>query len=153
MDQALRWLARRPRTVAETRRHLAGRGHAGRAVDEVIERLRRIGYLDDLAYTRRFAGWAASEKPMGRIRLAAELSARGIERETIERGLRECFGAGEEEAALRRALDRALRVRPDVTKPDRRRLLAARLMRRGFSAGRVRDALAGLKERSDDEGS
>ena len=152
MQQALDYLARRPRTVAEMRRHLAGRGHAGPALDEVIERLRRIGYLDDLAYTRKFAGWAASEKPMGRIRLQAELAARGIDRQTIDRALGECFGPEQEAAALQSALDRALHRsgRPPVD-PAARRRLAARLMRRGFSAGRVHAALQRPSGDADDE--
>ncbi len=151
MQQALDYLARRPRTVAEMRRYLAGRGHAGPALDEVIERLRQIGYLDDLAYTRRFAGWASSEKPMGRIRLQAELAARGIDRLTIDRALGECFGPQQEAAALQSALDRALRSGRRPVDPAARRRLAARLMRRGFSAGRVHAALQHPAGGADDE--
>jgi regulatory protein len=143
MEEALGFLARRSRTVSETRRHLSARGHPPPAVEDVIERLRRMGYLDDVAYAARYAGWAATEKPMGRARLAAQLAARGLDRETIERGLASCFGDEEESRALQHALERALRrVRGPLDDRERRRV-AGQLLRRGFPAGPVYAALRG----------
>ncbi|MGH9867538.1 MAG: regulatory protein RecX [Candidatus Polarisedimenticolia bacterium] len=144
LQEAFGYLARRSRTVAETRRHLARRGHLSEAAEQAIERLQQMGYLDDLAYTRRYAGWSASEKPMGRSRLVAELAAHGVDRDTIARGLDDCFGDEDERHALERALERALRGQRGALDAQTARRLAARLMRRGFGAGRVHAALKGL---------
>jgi regulatory protein len=141
MDEALGFLARRSRTVVETRRLLTRRGHPTGAVEEVIERLRRMGYLDDTAYAARYAGWAATERPMGRARLAAQLAARGVDQASIESGLASCYGDEEEARALQRALEKALRgLRGPLGDRERRRV-AGQLLRRGFAPGRVYAAL------------
>jgi regulatory protein len=149
MDEALGYLTRRSRTVSETRRHLSGKGHSRPVVDDVIERLRRMGYLDDVAYAARYAGWAATEKPMGRARLAAQLAARGLDRETIERGLASCFGEEEEARALQHALEQALRRSRGPLGDRERRRVAGQLLRRGFPAGRVYAALRGRAAADD----
>jgi len=151
MDEALGFLAHRSRTVSETRRLLAGRGHPPPAVEDVIERLRRMGYLDDIAYAARYAGWAATERPMGRARLTALLAARGIDRESIDRGLASCYGDVEEARALQQALEKALRgVRGPLGDRERRRV-AGQLLRRGFPAGRVYAALRACPAADDDD--
>jgi regulatory protein len=136
-ETALRQLSRRARTVLEVRRHLRDRGFSAKEVAGTVERLSRLGYLDDRAYAVRYAGWAAEERPMGRRRVAAELMRRGVARDTIERALDETLGPEQEAAALERALAKA--ARGVLSPPDERtrRRVASALLRRGFRPAQV----------------
>lgn len=137
-------LARRPRTVQELRRAL--RRHEPRAVDRVIEDLVAAGTLDDRRTGMEWLRYVRECRPMGRVRLRAELRKRGLDGEQIEGLLVEYYQAATEAEDLRRALDR-LRGRVGGTgDPATLRRLAARLGRRGFAAADVLAALEGFTE-------
>jgi regulatory protein len=88
-DRALASLARRMRTERQVREALAGAGSRARArageaayaeeeIDEAIERLKDLGYIDDRNYAERFLE-IAIEGRKGRRRIAEELRRHGIE--------------------------------------------------------------------------
>src|SRR2546423_4412850 len=67
-------LAAKSRSVAELReRLLEGRGATKTIVDQVIERLREYGYLDDAKFAQRFASNRIQQRPVGRQRLQRDL--------------------------------------------------------------------------------
>src|SRR5678816_2388533 len=127
-EAALRKLESRARTVFEMRKHLRERGFVAEVVAEVLDRLSRLGYLDDRAYALRYASWAASEKPMGRRRVAQELMRRGVARDLIDGALDEVFGPDEEASALERALCKASRGVAMPPDEKSRRRVASYLM-------------------------
>ena len=55
LDLAYRYLGRRDRTVAEVRERLDAERVEPDVVDEAVDELRHLGYLDDARYARRFA--------------------------------------------------------------------------------------------------
>ncbi len=110
-------------------------------MDGALARLGELGYLDDAAYALRYAAWSAAEKPMGRRRIAVELSKRGVPSAVIDRALDEAHGPGEESAALAKALARAARGVRGPSDERARRRLASYLLRRGFRASLVMDAV------------
>lgn len=130
-ERVRRVLARRvKRSVAELGTDLE---EGLRAIDEVVAKLRRLGYLDDA----RFAGSRTrSLRKRGKSRRAvrAALSAQGVEPEVIERAL----GDEDEEAELEaaRAFVKRRRLGPhraeDAREAERQKDLA-RLARAGFS--------------------
>jgi regulatory protein len=138
-------LAFHARTEAQLRVRLARAG-LGEASDEAIAWLRRLGYLDDVAYARGRARalLASGRGPrLAARRLAAEGVAEGAARAAVAEAL---VGAAEgapspEGALCRAALARKLRgeALPDDAR-DRARL-ARFLLARGFSAEAVRRAL------------
>ncbi len=140
-EAALRYLARCSRTTSELRSHLARRGHAPGPVSEAIEKLTRLGYLDDRALVERYALKSLSEKPLGLQRLRRDLTRRGVDRETIETTLGTVFGRAEEARALRRALETAAGRLGGRPAPVERRRIASHLMRRGFRPEDVREAV------------
>ncbi len=132
---ALRQLTVRARTEAELRAALARRNVPAEAVDEVVERFSGVGLLDDAAYARDWV--AGGERRLkSRRSLAQELSAKGVDRETIEGAL-----AGlDDEAELEVARALARRKAAATLGLDysvRYRRLAGALARRGFSGSVV----------------
>jgi len=132
-ETALRLLTRRAHSEAELRRKLARRGCPEDEVDRAVVRARGLGYLDDAAFARALAGERARSR--GPALIARELAAKGVERavvrETVEAVPRE-----EVLAAARRLAERGAEAGAD------RRVVAARLLRRGFPSDVVREALS-----------
>jgi regulatory protein len=126
-------LAGRPHSVAELRRKLLSRGCDAPAVETALERLSGLGYLDDAAFARSLV--ARRSEGRGRALIAAELGARGVDREVAERALGE-LGRDEQLAAARRLARRS--------PTDDPRRLAARLQRRGFAPDVIREVVGPL---------
>ena len=128
LDQAARFLARRPRSVAEVRRNLLQKGFAEPAVSAALQRCGEQGWLNDLDFARFWVEDRLRFRPMGRRALAHGLRQKGVEPETIETALADLDGL---DAARRAARDRLRRWR-DLTQPEVKRRLWAFLQRRGF---------------------
>lgn len=135
---ALRLLAQRPHTTQELRRKLDRRSCAADQVEEALDRLSQLGYLDDSAFARALVARRGFAR--GQALIAAELFARGVTRDVAQAALG-ALSEAEQQAAARRLASRSESL-------DRRRL-AARLQRRGFTADVIRDTL-GWRDRSDE---
>ncbi|MGE0641329.1 MAG: regulatory protein RecX [Thermoanaerobaculia bacterium] len=122
-DRAARLLERRPHFRREIEQKLARAGHEIDEIDEAVQRLTRLGYLDDLPAARSFAAQLAERKGYGVKRIRSELARRGADEEAIAGALaalpadgdfdraREAAGrwqrrGGDAPAALARHLDR-----------------------------------------------
>ena len=133
-EAALRLLAYRPRSEAEIRQRLARRGLPPQVVQETIARLRDQGLLSDAAFARFWVETRDQTSPRGRRLLWQELSAKGIERETIRQAI---APVAEEDAALRAAQKKARHLQGQDYSVFRRRL-GDFLLRRGFPYPTVR---------------
>jgi regulatory protein len=127
---AIRLIGPRAHSEAELRRKLVRRGCEQADVDATVGRLRGQGYLDDDAYARGLVARRSGGR--GATLIAAELKARGIDREVAERALSELDRDRQLEAA-RRLVERSAGLEPPR--------LAARMQRRGFAAEIIRAAL------------
>jgi regulatory protein len=147
MSRALRLLARRPRTEAELRAKLASDSPAGEEViDSCISRLRELSLIDDLRYAEGYARSKLSVKPVGRQKLARELAAKSISRETIDEALSRIFDEQDEQSLLTRAIEKHVRLHG----PPRDRAAAKRLFdhlaRRGFDYELIRRNLPAFQQ-------
>lgn len=86
-SQALNYLSYRPRSIAEVRSYLAGRGVAESGIDQVVERLESVGLLDDAAFARYWVENRVRFRPKGLVALRYELRNKGIGEEIIEDAL------------------------------------------------------------------
>jgi regulatory protein len=136
-EAALRYLDYRPRSVAETRRHLKNKKIAPGIIDEVIERLSSVGLLDDQAFARYWLENRNAFRPRGERALRMELRQKGIAGEALDQALGE--GHAEDDAAYRAALAQARKVHTSDPSEFRRKL-QAHLARRGFSYETARTA-------------
>lgn len=144
MEAAAAFLAVRPRSVAETRRRLRYLGYVDALVEQVVERLIEMGYLDDAEFARAWVESRDRARPRGENALRRELALKGIERETVATVLEQrAASAGADRAAADRLLERkrsALEREPD---PARRRQRAyALLARNGFDPEVCREVSA-----------
>src|SRR4051812_44632916 len=81
-DAALRFLGARPRSEREIRTRLAKHQFAPEMVDGAIERLRRIGLVDDAAFAEYWVEQRQTHRPRGGRLLKQELRAKGIDQDT-----------------------------------------------------------------------
>jgi regulatory protein len=88
---ALRYLARRDRSEAHIRAYLGKVGASPSHIRTVLGRLRTLGYVDDRAFARRWARDRMARKPMGRLRLEAELQTQGLDERTIVNTVEEIY--------------------------------------------------------------
>jgi regulatory protein len=150
-DAALRLLGFRDRSERELERLLLRKGFEAEVVSEVVSDLAAREFVDDERFAR---GWVAAKtagRPIGPDRLAAELRARGVERETVEEAVAQISPENERELALRAAKRLVGGLRNEEL-PAARRKLAAALRRRGFSWEVIRTVCDTLIAGSDDDG-
>ena len=140
--EAYRLIARRMRTRKEVRTRLRQRGHREAVVEETLESLHELGYLDDAAFARELCRRRLEDRPLGRRGLRRELSERGVPREIAEGAVNEAFDDVEEsrlaEGLVRRRAENGI----DLRSPRDIRRVKGYLLRRGFSIESVNEALA-----------
>jgi len=175
MEAAAQFLAVRSRSVAETRRRLLHLGFAAELTETVLDRLGRLGYLDDRVFARAWVESRDRSRPRGATALRQELRAKGVEEDVV----RDTLGARAAEfpsGATERRHDGAV-VAPDAEEapsgsvdreaahrllsrkaaslgrePDhrrRRQKAYALLARHGFDAGICRDLSLLVLEHED----
>ena len=119
---ALRLLTTRARTRAELRQRLEGRGFEPAAVAEALDRLERVGLIDDAALAELVAEGRA-ERGLDAPAIAAELRDRGVDPAVAEQAAQNAVPP---------------EVRADLTQlaglpaPTQLRRLASYLSRRGY---------------------
>ena len=140
-EAALRLIAYRDRTVHELRTRLAEKGYPAASVKTAVERLKRIGYLDDRTYCERVITEIISSRPSGHRWITARLRLKGVHPQVIREALERAYPEGAaEELAYQAAAQRARRYRNDEPAAQRRKL-AGFLSRRGFDYDDVQKAL------------
>ncbi len=148
-ERAVRFLAQRPRSTSEIRRHLADKGVDKAAIEEAIARLEAQGYLDDRAFARYWLANRQQFRPRGTRALRFELREKGVPASVIDEVLAD-FDSGD--AAYQAALDKARRFR-GLDRRTFREKLGSYLTRRGFDYDTVRDVIDRLIREYEDEGS
>ncbi len=154
MEMAVRFLAPRPRTRRELQLRLRRAGTADDVIEATLDRLARLGHVDDVAFARWWAEQRDRHAPRGHRMVEAELRQHGVPREVLE----ELRGAelaepsldaerlpGTEDERADAALDRHLRGRPVPDDAKGRRRLGMYLVRRGFDPEAARAAIRRLE--------
>lgn len=127
-QSAFRYLAYRPRSIAEVQRNLRRKEFDEVQVERVTTYLIQKGYLDDRAFAAYWVEQRETFKPRGSLALRQELAEKGVAREIIDSVVDD---VDEQEAALRAARKRASRW-SHLPFADFRRKLGGYLQRRGF---------------------
>jgi SOS response regulatory protein OraA/RecX len=146
----LKLLARRELSVEGVRARLRDREYPEADITAAIDRLLETGALDDARVARAYARTASTVKGRGRLRVARELQAMGIERQVAAEAIAEVFGELDERTLINRAIQKKLRGRRTLKDAAERARLFQHLMRQGFSPAAVTHALRALGGRDDD---
>lgn len=133
-ERAVRMLSARPRSVAELRRLMLRKGLPIQEVDNAIERLIGVGYLDDTAFARHYARSKVLAAGFSRRRIEQELARRGVPRRTAENAVAYVFDdeAIDESTSLERMIVKRLRSMTGADEVTKRRRLFGFLARRGY---------------------
>lgn len=134
-------IGRRSFARTDLARRLRRRGHPAPAIECALERLERLGLIDDLRYARNYVDTRA-ERGRGPARLRRDLLSLGVQGSMIDQAIGGRWPSGDPEPEVANALalrrSRQLGALPRATK--RRRLLAY-LARRGFTGQSAREAV------------
>lgn len=134
---AYRLLAMRDRTEHEIRAALAVEGiRTPEVVADIVETLRRQGYLDDRRLAAGFMRFAAKHRPGGPHQARRKLRKAGVSEEIIEAEIREALPP-ERERELAEALARK-KLKGAKSREQAVRRVHGFLARRGFSENVVR---------------
>jgi regulatory protein len=137
----VQFLASRPRSVAEIRRHLHAKRFDDDAIDGAIDKLRAQRYVDDLDFARYWVEQRSRFRPKGDRALVSELTNKGVARETISAALGELPEESEADRA-RRALARQLARWQSLEEGERSRKIHAFLVARGFGYDVIEEVIA-----------
>lgn len=133
-------LTRRGLSRWELEKTLAARELEPEVIAAELDRLDRVGLIDDAALAETIVRTQHERKGLGRSAIVAELRRRHIDQDHIDVALEQLDGDGE----LVRARELALRRAPQVRSLDNetaKRRLSGFLMRKGYSSGIVRTAV------------
>jgi regulatory protein len=142
-------LGRREHTRAQLRRKLLQRKYEPADVDRVLDDLIAAGFLDDARAAKTFTRHATHIKGQGRMRIARELAARGVDPDLVAQTLDAGIDPDEEAGRLRAALERRARGRDLTDRKESSKVWQA-LVRQGFAPDAVSKALRALGTREED---
>ncbi len=143
-DAALRALMRRAHSIHELKKNLARRAADPAHTQNVLDRLKREGLLDDARYAAQFVRYRAESRRQGKFRIARDLRARGVPGRHIESAFAAGPDAAAEAAVVRTRIQRKLKAFRGEIEPRRIAAIYASLLRAGFPADIIRRELRAL---------
>ena len=133
-DYAFLLLSYRARSCQEITERLLRKGYEKEIVQEVVEELKSLHYLDDRTFAIEWVGNRLREK-RGKILIRRELLQKGIEKEVIDDSIDESFKkiASTEDELAWQAIERRIPRYQKLEKSKAYRRIKDFLIRRGFS--------------------
>ena len=152
MAEAHRLIDYRMRTRHELAVSLKSRGRPDDVIVEVLDRLEKVGLIDDGRFARQWIDERLRRRPVGLTLLRRELRQKGIDPEITEAALEES-ASGEEESdrayeALRRQTHRYARLDRDAA----HRRMVSFLGRRGFGQGVIYQTVQRVLDEIEESG-
>lgn len=134
VDASLRFITFRPRSESEVRFHLRGKHKdiSASLIDEAIQKLKELGYLDESAFVMWWIEQRVRFKPRGKMFLRSELFSKGVDRDLIEEVLANYSAEDELTWAKNLVAKKAAEYRR-LDPQTHRQKLSAHLARQGFS--------------------
>lgn len=136
----LRALTRRDLSEREVRTWLSVRDVPENDIEEWVERMHRLGYVDDLRMATHLVDKLVARGGKGRGVIVQKLTERGIDRATASKAVSHLDDDSQQEQATELAVARASRM-GTLTDEAARRRLHGFLARRGFSSTVIREAV------------
>jgi len=137
-QRALRTIQYRPRSESEVRQLLRRYATPEETADEIIERLKQSGLIDDAGFAQTWVENRTDLRPRSRRALAYELSRRGVDAEVIEQSI----SGIDDDAMAYQAAQRPARKYKDLEWNDFRQKMYRFLAQRGFNYEASAQAIA-----------
>ena len=147
---ALNFVSIRPRSEKEIREYLVKKIHrwgiSESLLEDIINRLSELGYVDDLTFSQAFISSRNRFRPKGKRLITQELKQKGISSDVIENALNrlerdEEGGESSQVDLARRAVQKRLQSFKRYDKQERRNKLYSFLLRRGFDHDTIRSLI------------
>ncbi|PSQ97855.1 MAG: recombinase RecX [Bacteroidetes bacterium SW_9_63_38] len=143
---ALNYLAHKPRTEEEVRRKLRKTEASSSVIEDVVERLHELSYLDDEAYAEDYVRNRFASKKYGPVRIRRELVERGVDRRVADDAVAALFADEDPVAAAREHAEKRWgRLSKEEDPRRRRQKLYRYLRRRGFRSDTINPILDDLE--------
>lgn len=126
--KTLKYINYRDRSEKEVRQYLSEKDIPDEILEDVVERLRRNGLIDDLRFAQNWVENRSTFRPRGRRALAYELRQKGIPESILQDVLDQC---NEEHLAYLAAVKQSRKIE-NLEWSDYRKKLSGFLSRRGF---------------------
>jgi regulatory protein len=137
---AVKALAGRAHSTGELREKLRRRAERAADVDEVLARLKDVGYLNDHRYAEGFAAARLANERLGRTRVIQDLRRHRVAPSLAERTVQMVYRDVDEKALIEDFIRRKYRLAPRQGFFREDKDLAAayrRLLRAGFRSGEI----------------
>jgi len=137
---ALKVLGGRAYSIGELREKLRRRAEKAADVDDILARLKDLGYLDDRRFAEGFATARLSNERFGQIRVLQDLRQHRVAPALAERTVRKVYEEVNEEALIEEWIRKKYRLAPREGLFQEDKDLAAayrRLLRAGFRTGEI----------------
>ena len=134
---ALRFVSYRPRSVYEVQTHLQRKSYEEDVIDQVVDYLKGLDLLDDVAFANYWVEQRETFRPRSRFALGQELRQKGISREVVEAVLAEV----DDTAAARRAVEKRANRWAGLPEDAFKEKVAGYLQRRGFTYEVIKETL------------
>jgi regulatory protein len=131
---ALRYLSYRDRSEFEICERLNQKEFAKDIIQETIDWLTGLGYLNDERFALNWSRSRISTKKFGEYRLRRELSAKGLATEIIEQTLRIVYAESNEWDLAQACAEKKLPHLKGIDPKSKSRRLAQFLQRKGFAS-------------------
>lgn len=139
-QRAGRYLEYRHRSESEVRQYLRKHGFEDPVIQDTLDRLLRIGLLDDKRFAEAWVENRATFRPRSRKALAVELRRKGLDNEAIDAALQGVTQDQEAGLALQAAQKQARKL-SGLEWNDYRNRLGGFLARRGFDYETIRSVV------------
>ncbi|HNU06208.1 MAG TPA: RecX family transcriptional regulator [Pyrinomonadaceae bacterium] len=151
-DRAVNLLTYRQRSITELRTRLLERPWTNETiVDEVIEKLKYYGYLNDEQFARSFAMSQLRQKPLGKMALRQKLNQKKLDRETVDGAIEKLLEEIPEEEIIDRAIEKRIRLKGRPDSRDDAKKFYDYLLRQGFSYDLISSKMREIASRSIDD--
>ena len=138
---ALRLLSQRAYSSGELLATLKRKFPGEESLPGVIERLRKLKFLDDRRFAEHRASFLARHRGWGRFRVQRELKARKVPEKWIGPAVERAFRESDERELARKLVEKKLRGARFPLSPQKFSSLSRSLMRRGFPADVIMDSI------------
>jgi regulatory protein len=145
-QRAINLIAYRPRSAREVRQRLKRAEVDAETIEQVVEKLKTVGMLDDGEFSKSWVESRLRANPRGKRMIEWELRQKGVAADDIARALE---GVDDDDSAYRAAVKRLPRV-SGLPPRDRKRKLQEFLARNGFDYNTIEDALRRIESLSSD---
>jgi len=148
LNDALHYLSYRNRTTFEVKEKLKEKEYMNVTIDQVIEELTKLNYIDDQGFAKEYIGFKI--KKMGQRKIRYKLESMGIDSAIIDQELMDYSNDDEYTAAYKIASKKNDHY-TNISYQKRYNRLSGLLNRRGFSYSVTKDVLSEILEEYREE--